>query len=126
MIRHGFSANISESLRKILSGEGYVFTDSGATYTDGGTLTSYFNRKTSASDSGDVEIYKSPTVDDLGDRRGHRLILGGTVGQTTGATGGDIIESIIGKNTEFLIEVKNVSTATKDIGIVLDWHESEY
>jgi len=95
-------------------------------YTNGGTLTSSFNRKTSASDDSDVDVYVSPTIDSLGDLRGERLILGGAVGQTTGATGGDVIESIIAPNTEFLISVTNTSTAAKDIGIAIDWHESDY
>jgi hypothetical protein len=95
-------------------------------YTNGGTLTSSFNRKTSASDDSDVDVYVSPTIDSLGDLRGERLILGSAVGQTTGATGGSKLESIIASGTEFLIGVTNLSTAVKDIGITIDWHESNY
>ena len=70
--------------------------------------------------------YINPVPTDTGDSRGFRLILGGTVGQTTGATGGSKLESIIASGTEFLIGVTNLATAVKDIGVTIDWYESDY
>jgi len=106
-------------------GKSIFNTYANSTYTDVGTVKSGFNRKTSGG-THDADININPTIDDIGDKRGDRLILGGTRGQTTGATGGDPLISDIDKNTSFLISLTNVASSSKDIGLVLDWHETDF
>ena len=104
--------------------EGKSYFDSyvGGTYSDG-TLQTSFNRFIDNAPAASGGIYLTPTVSTVGTVRFEKLILGGTGPQSTGASGGSRVESILDVNTELLIVITNKSGQAKDYGITIEWYE---
>ena len=111
-----------------ISAEGKSWLDSyiGTTFSAEGTLLPTFNRYGSPTSPKATAILKeNPTVDSLGTQRFQKLILGGTGGQSTGATSGDRVESIIEKGQTIYVELTNKAGTAKDVGIIIEWYEED-
>lgn len=70
----------------------------------------------------DVIVKYNPTITDIWTQRANLLILGWTGPQSTWWTTWTS-ESIIWPNSEFLIELQNVSGQSKDMQIIIEWYE---
>lgn len=92
-------------------------------WSDDGTAGSTFNRYIGTAPTSTSEIYYDGSVTTLGTQRFDELLLGGSNPQSSGATQGDRIESIIGKGEEVTIEITNDSTSEQDYGVVAEWYE---
>lgn len=93
-----------------------VYSNSG-TLADNGKLTK-FNRNAVS-----TRVRYNPTVQTYGTLRANTLFLGGTGGNSVGATSGERIESIIGPNTDILFELQNKAGQAKNFAALLDWYE---
>lgn len=100
----------------------------GSTYTVAGTLPdgvklTKFNRKSTSTYVETTTFRYAPTVNVAGSLRGNRMFPGGTGRNSVGLSGGDRVESIIGPNSDVLIEIKNVSGQARDIGLIVEGYE---
>lgn len=112
-----------------IEGKVYFKTRTGTTYTAQGTLPdgvklTEFNRMSTSTYVKETTFRYAPTVNAVGTLRGNRMFPGGTGGKSVGLSGGERIESVIGPNTEILIEIQNVSGQTKDIGLIVEGYEA--
>ena len=95
------------------------------TWSADGTAGSTFNRYINDSPDADTLIYYGGTMDVVGTMRFDTLVLGGLGPQSTGATSGSRVESVLDSGHELTIEIQNVSGQSKDIGVVIEWYELE-
>lgn len=120
------SAHVN-NIQILTEGKAYLKTYSGTTYSAAGTLPdanlTRFVRNTGNVQVSTSTLYYNPTINVIGTLRGNQLIPGESSKKGSGSIISSIIETIIKPNSEILIEVQNVSSATSDICIVLDWYE---
>jgi hypothetical protein len=111
-------------------GKVYFKTFSNATVTADGTppstlITSkltIFNRCGACGNGNKTNVFFGPTFTG-GELRGNRMFPFGKGGTAVGGQQASRVESVVFTNSEFIIEVQNVSGQARDIGIVLDWYE---
>jgi hypothetical protein len=120
------SADISCHLTIILDCEGkaYFRSYSDTTYIDEGTAGYIFNRFIDDAPPSTATVRENVVVDQLGQRRFRKLILGGTGPQSSGASNGSRVETVLCHNHELYFEITNVSGQAKDIGVTLEWYEA--
>ncbi len=102
-------------------------TYSDTTYTALGTLSNgvnltKYNRKIGG-DNSNALVYFAPTVNALGTLRVNTLLPGGTGPQTTGASDGSRVETIIPAGHDLLLVYQNKSGQAKDMSVTLEWYE---
>ena len=95
------------------------------TWTADGTIGNVFNRYINDAPTADTVVYYDGTVGTLGVLRFDQLIAGGTGPRSTGGSGGNRVESILGAGHEITIELTNTAGQTKDIGITVEWYETK-
>lgn len=108
----------------LTEGKSTIKTYVGTTFSANGTVYTPFNRRTSLSNSLVSNTYIDPTVNVLGTQRGDDFIgAGGATPERVGGTGSTDVETIIDKNTEWMMVITNLRGSASDINFIANIYE---